>query len=115
MRTAIFLAAVLLPVPGAAAQDDQAALDEKLLKGAGVATDSAGLLAYLRAQTPSEADLAKLAVAARQLGHRSFAVRERAQKTLLAAGRPSLRFLKALRSEPDIEVVRRAERAIEEI
>ncbi len=114
MRTAILLTAVLLLVP-AAAQDDQAPLDEKLLKGAGVSTDAAGLLAYLRAQTPSEADLAKLAAAARQLGHRSFAVREQAQKTLLAAGRPSLRFLNALRSAPDIEVVRRAERAIEEI
>ena len=53
--------------------------------------------------------------AAGRLGHRSFAIREKAQRELIAAGRSSLRFLRAACKERDIEVVRRAERAIDEM
>src|SRR5215831_19754124 len=99
----------------AADSDERVALDEKTLKDAGVATDGPSLLKYLAAQTPSEAELARLAEAARRLGHRSFMVREKAQQTLIAGGRASLRYLHAARRSSDIEVARRAERAIEQI
>src|SRR5262249_47571221 len=94
----------------AAGSDGRVALGEKTLKDAGVATDGPSLLKYLAAQTPSEAELARLAEAARRLGHRSFMVREKAQQTLIAGGRASLRYLHAARRSSDIEVARRAER-----
>src|SRR5207244_5858495 len=107
MRAAFSSAALLFLVFGsaglAADSDERVALDEKTLKDAGVATDGPSLLKYLAAQTPSEADLARLAEAARRLGHRSFTVREKATQALIAAGRPSLRYLPAVRNNADLE------------
>lgn len=103
------------PFPTARAADDRVAQDEQTLREAGVATDGAGLLAYLRAQTPSEGDRARLATAVRLLGHRSFAVREKAVHALTSAGRASLPFLQTALHNPDLEVVRRAERALADI
>jgi hypothetical protein len=50
-----------------------------------------------------------------QLGHRSYPVREKATRSLIAAGRPALSFLRPALDSPDLEVARRAERAIGEI
>src|SRR5262245_7731032 len=89
--------------------------EEKTLREAGVATDGPGLLAYIKAQTPSAAEQSRLADAVGQLGHRSFAVRERTSRTLVAAGRPSLSFLRPALDSSDLEVARRARRAIDDI
>src|SRR5262249_4375096 len=85
---------------------------EKTLKEAGVAADGAGLLAYLRAQTPTDAERAKLAATVRLLGHRSFTVRQKAQRTLTAAGRPALVYLKAALHDRDPAIARRAAWAV---
>src|SRR5262245_41884708 len=99
---AVFLPLVLASAGTTAESDERIARDEKTLKEAGLATDGPALLKYIAAQTPSQADLARLAQAAERLGHRSFAVREKAQQVLIAAGRPSLRFLQAIRHSSDI-------------
>jgi PQQ-like domain len=105
----------LLPLTQAAESQDLALQDEKTLQEAKVPTDGAGLLTYLRKQTPGEGDLARLAQAVRLLGARSYAVREKAQSELERAGPPALRFLRAALASPDLEVARRAERAIQQI
>src|SRR5262249_57845298 len=59
--------------------------EEKVLEAAKLPTDGPGLLKYFRDRTPSEAEKTRLAALVRQLGHRSFAVREKASRQLIAA------------------------------
>jgi hypothetical protein len=94
---------------------EEIAHDARTLRDAGIGSDGPALLAYLKAQTPTETDRARLAAAAQRLGHRSFTVREKALRTLTGAGRPALPYLKAALANRDLEVVRRAERGIQEI
>ena len=108
----LLLAGIL---PGRFLSAAEPSAEERLLAAQGIATDGPGLLRFLRAQTPSPDEQARLAAAVGQLGHRSFAVRERATKTLVAAGRPSLPYLRLALTHNDIEVVRRAQRAIDDI
>ncbi len=89
--------------------------DAKLLRDAGVATDPAGLVAFLRARTPSPADQERLVTRIGELGSNVFTERERASKELTAGGRYSLPLLRPALSSPDLEVARRAARCIEEI
>lgn len=121
-----FLALVLLTVGRAVGKDGEEKLrrappdaerasHEKILKDARVATDSAGLLTFFRGRTPSAADKARLAADVRQLGARSFRVRQKAEKSLAHAGRMALPLLLPATKDPDIEIVRRAERVIADI
>src|SRR5437867_505130 len=91
---AFLLLVCSLPGQFLLAEEAGSSPDERMLREQGVATDGPSLLAFLRAQTPSAAEQARLAAAVEQLGHRSFAVRERASKALVAAGRPALPYLR---------------------
>ena len=95
--------------------DPDLAYHEQTLKGAGVTTNSAGLLGFFRARTSSSEERARLAACVRQLGARSFAVRQKAEQSLARAGRLALPLLRPATKDPDIEIVRRAERVIAEI
>src|SRR5438128_2701745 len=107
---------VLLTVPATSfSAETVLSPDEAILRQAGVATDGPALLAFLKAQTPSADDQARLSAALGQLGHRSYALREKATRDLVAAGRPALAYLRPAVSDTDIEVARRAQRAIDEI
>jgi outer membrane protein assembly factor BamB len=110
----ILLLAVILPdLPLCASEP--VSPEEQLLREQNIATDGPGLLAYLKAQTPSPAEQARLAQAVEQLGHRSFHTREKATRSLIAAGRPALSYLKPAVGNTDLEVSRRAQRIIAEI
>src|SRR5205823_2474068 len=108
---------LLLAVPSARPDgpESETTEDEKLLAGAGVSADGPGLLAYLRAQTPSPGEQGRLRAAVRRLGDTSFPVRERASADLLAAGRRALPYLRPATTDPDLEVRRRARRCLEQI
>lgn len=95
--------------------DDALAQDEKLLKDAGLAVDSAALLDFFRQRTLTDADKARLEAAVRRLGDDSFQVRERASAELLKAGRGALPALRPALQDPDPEVARRARRCVEVI
>ncbi len=89
--------------------------DEQTVKAAGVGTDGEALLKYFRSRTLSEADREELAAQVQRFGSRSYTVREKAFNILKSRGVASIPFLKeALKSE-DLEVIRRAERCLEEI
>jgi len=105
----------LLPVLPAAEVDPEVGFAEQTLKGAGVATDGAGLLDFFKTRTLSPADQERLAGTIRLLGDDSFEVREQASKTLSAAGRPAVPFLKAALDDADREIARRAEHCLETI
>ena len=89
--------------------------EEKILKDAGLPTDTSSLLKFFRTRTPSDADRANLAALVRKLGSRSFAVREKASRELVTAGEVALPFLKAVLPGSELEVRRRAENCIQEI
>jgi hypothetical protein len=115
ISSTVFLLVFILPAQFLSAAEPTLSPEERLLREQGVATDGPGLLAFLRAQIPSSAEQARLSAAVGQLGHRSFAVRERASKALIAAGRPSLPLLRPAVGDNDLEVSRRAQRAIDDI
>jgi hypothetical protein len=111
----LLLVSVLPAVRAEAPSDAAVKEDERLVSEAKVNPDAAGLLAFLRKRTLTENDRQTMARLVRQLGSRSFAQREAASRKLAAWGPPALAFLTPARLSPDIEVVRRAQRCIEEI
>src|SRR5260370_19835487 len=56
--------------------NDTTASDQEILRSAGLATDAAGLVAYLRKMVLTEADRAKVEGLVQQLGSDRFAARE---------------------------------------
>src|SRR5262245_51849470 len=104
----ILLLAVLLPGRPLCALEQPLSPEEQLLREQNIAIDGPGLLAYLKAQTPSPTEQARLAEAVGQLGHRSFHVREKATRSLIAAGRPALSYVRPAVAHEDLEVSRRA-------
>jgi len=106
-----------LSAPAAADEPDTVTRqeDERLLKEARVSPDAAGLLAFFRKRTLSADDRSGIEKLVLQLGHRSFAQREKASRRLEEWGPPALNYLSAARLNPDLEIARRAERAIDAI
>src|SRR6516225_55312 len=102
----ILLVAVPLSWAGTAADDG--AEQAKILKEAGIASDGPGLIKYFKTRTPSLGDQARYAALVRALGDKSFVVREKASKDLIAIGEPALPFLKKALKDGDLELTRRA-------
>jgi HEAT repeat protein len=98
-----------------AAQNATLSQDELALKNAGIATDGQGLLAYFRRHTPSAEEQAALKQRASQLGSSIFSVRVKATDALIAAGRPSLPWLRETAKSSDGETSRRAQYCIQVI
>jgi HEAT repeat protein len=89
--------------------------DEKVLKQAGITPDGPGLLAFFRKLTPSDAVRQAVATDIRRLGDPSFAVRHKATRRLIAAGRVALPLLRAAQNDADLEIASRARRCLETI
>jgi HEAT repeat protein len=86
----------------------------KDLQAAGIA-DDASLLAFLRSRTLDEAGLSKLQQLVKDLGDRSFTVREAASKGLFVLGKPAAPYLERAQRSPDPEVARRAEECLRRV
>src|SRR6266508_3363246 len=90
----LFLLGVL-PEPGSQARaQDQAQLDEQLLKTAGLPTDTEGLLTFFKQRSLKDSDRGKFEELVRTLGSKSFKERTYAEKELLVRGPLALAFLK---------------------
>jgi hypothetical protein len=89
--------------------------DERILQEAKAPVDGPGLIKFFRAKTTGGADREKIAALVRQLGDKSFPVREKASKELVALGEFAAPFLKPALKSPDLEVARRAERCLQMI
>ncbi len=113
-RTLILVALLVLALGGlrTPAAPDEPNPDEKLLRDAKVVTDGPGLLAFLRARTLDEGDVAKLEALVRQLGDDSFEEREKASRALAAYGRLALPFLRTGAKDRDAEIARRSQDAL---
>lgn len=105
------LRVLLLLVVALPARADDAAV----LSAAKVGVDGPALLDWFRARTLSPADRQALAEHIRNLGSRSFSVRERAHEAILKRGGSAIPYLKSALESRDLEIVRRAERCLTEI
>jgi hypothetical protein len=131
MKRAILLQAVIvcaaLAVPASSHGDEwwhrwfgdpsqpsaqQIADDEKLLRGAKIATDGPGLLSYLVTLCPTTDDEDRIAELFKQLGAEKFKDREKASADLTAMGPKAIPILKELVPGATLEVRRRAELCI---
>jgi HEAT repeat protein len=91
-----------------AAEAAEVAAAERVLRDSGVASDGPSLVAYVRRQTPTPEERARLAALVARLGNEAFAERERAVRGLREAGRMALPLLRRAAESPDPEVSRRA-------
>jgi HEAT repeat protein len=89
--------------------------DETLVRQNKLEPTETVLLDFLRRRTLDENDQRRLQQLVQELGHPSFAERERASRLLTQEGPPALVFLKPAIHDPDIEVVRRAQQCVEMI
>src|SRR5262249_14367765 len=83
-----------LDVSGDRGRAEAVAEDQRILKAAGIALDGPALLDFFRKRTLTPAAQAKIEEAIRQLGDRTFRVREKATAELIAAGPVALAFLR---------------------
>jgi hypothetical protein len=86
---------------------DYAAADEKTLRDLKETVDGPGLLDYFRKRTYPEPDPKRLDTLIRQLGDRSFRVREKAHRELISLGANCLTALRVAEQGDDHEVRRR--------
>jgi hypothetical protein len=113
--SALLVLVIVLGFAGSLQADEGTDQDEKLLREARVATDSDGLLNFLRRRTPTDADREKIEKLIRRLGSEEFAEREQATTDLIARGPIALPFLNKAKRDPDAEIAHRVEHCLREI
>ncbi len=109
--TCCFSLMFFLSLPGMSllATHDNPPVEEGILRDAGIAVEGPALLEFLRKRTLDEAGLTKIHRLVKQLGDRSFAMREQASSELVGLGKPASPFLRRALRSSDPEVARRAE------
>jgi HEAT repeat protein len=100
---------------GWSAEDDAIEADLQVLKKAGIASDSEGLLNFFRRRTLTEPDRLRIEGLIRDLGNNEFAARQRASAKLLAEGARAVPLLKHALTAQDLEIRRRAEDCLKSI
>jgi hypothetical protein len=98
-----------LPAPSPEADDEQ------LVQAAGIGTGGPALRDFFRRRTLTPADSRQIAVDVRRLGDPSYRIRRRASTRLMARGCLAAPALRHALADPDLEMVRRAERALRHI
>jgi hypothetical protein len=89
--------------------------DERVVRAAGLETDGAALLGFLRRQAPDAAKIAQVRALIRKLGDDAFEVREQAAKDLVGLEKVAVPFLQQALKDGDAEVVRRAGECLQQI
>src|SRR5438876_19808 len=89
--------------------------DEARLKEPGLKADGPALVQFFRKRTLAEGEQEQVEKLIRQLGARSFRVREDAAAALIARGPVALDLLKESLKDGDLEIVRRATCCIQRI
>ncbi len=111
----LFALALTLAWAGRTAATDPDALeqDKRTVREAKVPTDGPGLLDFFRARTPADVDRTRIQPLIAQLGADDFRVREKASASLVTVGASAVPLLRQALKDPDIEVVRRAEKCLQ--
>lgn len=103
---------LLVAIGWSPADEANARVQETILREAGVAADDVSLLEFLRKRTLDEAGLEKIHSLVKQLGDRTFAVREKAAGELIELGKPASPYLRRALRSSDPEIARRAEECL---
>jgi hypothetical protein len=98
---------------GFAADEESVQVDERILREAGISTDGTSLLEFFRKGTPANSSLDAIKALIKQMGDASFQVREKASSDLSALGIVAAPLLRQAQTDPDIEIARRAEHALQ--
>jgi hypothetical protein len=106
---------VVVPTGIRSAEPERVRADEETVKQAGLGTDGPALLTFFRQRTPGADVQAKVANLVEDLGNDRFRVRDRATRELVVLGPVAGTLLRQALKNPDLEVVRRAERCLKEI
>jgi len=107
-------AAFLLLAASCAYADDSPAEATRTLQDAGISTADSSLLDYFRQRTITRDDK-RVKLLLKQLGDRSFTIREESTKALIELGPMVLPTLRAARTDPDLERRKRLNSIIGEI
>jgi outer membrane protein assembly factor BamB len=108
--------ACLAGAPAAGQVDKEAlAADQATLKSAGVDSDGKSVLGFIKKRTLGEKDRARIAVLVKHLGADDFEEREKASRELVVVGPVARPQLLEARGSKNLEVSRRAQRALDEI
>jgi hypothetical protein len=92
---------------------DSVAADEKRLQAANIPCDGPSLMKFFLAKTRTDMEPEKIVTMVKQLGDKSFVVREKASQDLVALGKIAIPFLKEAVKSRDLEMARRAERCLQ--
>ncbi len=112
----IVLALVCLAGPRAVpAGPEDLASDQAILRASGVGVEGPALLTFLRKRTLGEKDRDRIARLVKQLGSDEFEDREKASRELVEVGPVARTQLQLAVRDKDLEVSRRAARALDEI
>jgi HEAT repeat protein len=111
----LILSAYFWPEQILAADPDLIAADQRFLQGLGISTDGESLAQYFRQQKPAGERLEKIQALIRQLGDRSYEVREKASKELAATGYSAAPLLRQAVLSTDPEISRRAENCLQQL
>ena len=103
---------LLLLIPATRAADEAAANDRELLKSLNLPADGPELVQFFKKRTLREGDRPKIAALIRGLGDDEFDVRERSMADLVSLGALARPLLREALMNPDVEVVRRAEKCL---
>ncbi len=76
------------------ANSDNPPVEEGILRDAGIGINGPALLEFLHKRTLDEVGLAKIHRLVKQLGDRSFSMREQASNELVGLGKPASPFLR---------------------
>src|SRR5260370_1798353 len=108
MRCLVILSVCLLVGAYAGAKPEDLSADKETLKAAKVAGDGPSLLKFFRGRTMTPALREQIQTLIKELGDKSFPVRQKASAALVAQGAVALPLLRAALGNSDIEVGRRA-------
>ena len=108
----ILIASFALPGIPSLAQPEKLIVEEGILRDAGVGVDGPALLEFLRKRTLEEAGVAKIQRLVKQLGDRSFPMRQQAADELVGLGKPASPYLRRAVHSGDPEIARRAEECL---
>jgi len=111
----LLLCACLLWFLGGVAAAAELSADEQLLRDNKLPSDGPGLLEFFRNRTIDKTDEAKIKALIRQLGDDDFNKREEASQRLVSIGARAKPLLKQAATDPDVEIVRRAEECLQKI
>lgn len=94
---------------------DPAEADEQALRAAKIGTDGKELVAFVRRALPDAAEQTRIKDLLVKLGHKSFAVRQKATEALKECGIKAAGLLRTMLRDSDREVARRAEQCLEHV